>query len=174
MERFPLLYSQKCIPIPSRREYTVQFVDKTESFLRRLRWKAFHFLHPQHSDAKPTFGFPTTRTPPQIPELANFESEMSDMVNRIKFRPVNDVFQNKLREDVNNIKVSDKILVHADKTPNIYKMDVNSYKKILTENVTSDYKKINKNEVNKINSEPPNWTLRTELTPSGSTKLMSQ
>ena len=46
MERVSFNYSTKNIPVASKREYTKQLIDKTEQFLRRMRWKAFHFLNP--------------------------------------------------------------------------------------------------------------------------------
>ena len=42
------------------------------------------------------------------------------------------------------------MLINADKSSNIYKMDKDTYKKYLRENVTKTYKKSNRNKVNKI------------------------
>ena len=45
MEPVNLGYSDKNIPIAKPREYLKCLIEKTESFLRRVRWKAYHFLH---------------------------------------------------------------------------------------------------------------------------------
>ena len=56
----------KNIPIPNNREYTKRLIEKTESVIKRMRWKAFFYLHPENSTTqKETFGFNSTRTPPK-------------------------------------------------------------------------------------------------------------
>ena len=45
------------------------------------------------------------------------------------------------------------MLVAADKTTNIYKMDVDNYRKLLRDNITSTYKKADKSLTKKINQE---------------------
>ena len=42
MEPVNLGYSTKNIPIAQPKEYLKYLVEKTESFLRRVRWKAYH------------------------------------------------------------------------------------------------------------------------------------
>ena len=70
MEPVNLGYSTKNIPIAQPKDYLKCLVEKTESFLRCVRWKAYHFLKPtQPEAAKETFGFNTTKCPPLIKEL---------------------------------------------------------------------------------------------------------
>ena len=38
--------------------------------------------------------------------------------------------------DLNTINASDKVFVKADKTRNMYKMECNDYKELLTENIS--------------------------------------
>ena len=85
METLPLNYSEKNIPIPPEAIYEKQFIEKVVSFLERTRWRVFHFLNPNHSNSKETFGFKTSRPSPVLPELAEFESDMINLVNRVKF-----------------------------------------------------------------------------------------
>jgi hypothetical protein len=67
MEPVNLGYSTKNIPIAQPKEYLKCLVEKTESFLRRVRWKAYHFLKPtQPEAAKQTFGFNTTKSRHQL------------------------------------------------------------------------------------------------------------
>ena len=49
------------------------------------------------------------------------------------------------------IKGDSKIFVPADKSCNIYKMDRESYEKLLHENITKTYKKTDKKRVRAIN-----------------------
>ena len=55
-----------------------------------------------------------------------------------------------MKKDVKTIKNTKDLLINADKSSNIYKMDKDTYKKYLRENVTKTYKKSNRNKVNKI------------------------
>ena len=41
MEKINFEYSLKNIPTPSKKNYTKLMIDKTEHFLKRMRWKAF-------------------------------------------------------------------------------------------------------------------------------------
>ena len=43
MERINLGYSLKNIPIPSQKSYLKSFISKVDSFIHRIRWKAFFF-----------------------------------------------------------------------------------------------------------------------------------
>ena len=63
MEPVNIGYSTKNIPVARPKEYLTCLIDKTESFLRRMRWKAFHFMNPTEPTTKETFGFKTIRNP---------------------------------------------------------------------------------------------------------------
>ena len=64
-----------------------------------------------------------------------------NLVNKLKFRKIKSKFQRQLNEDIREIKRSNKVLVFADKTSNIYKLDTDEYKKLTTEAVTSTLQK---------------------------------
>ena len=56
MERVNFQYSMRNIPIPTNKEYTKRLIEKTEDVLRRMRWKALFFLHPEtKSNDKETY-----------------------------------------------------------------------------------------------------------------------
>ncbi len=108
MEPVNLGYSTKNIPIVQPKEYLKCLVEKTESFLRRVRWKAYHFLKPtQPEAAKETFGFNTTKSPPPIKELEAFESKMLSLVQRVQFKTHHNKFQNDLSQDLTKIRMDD-------------------------------------------------------------------
>ena len=118
MEKYELNYSLKNIPCPNNTAYEKALISKTENFLKRMRWKAFFF---ENNDApedksKQNFGFKTANTPPQNPELVEFEEGIY------------------------------KIIVEADKTNNIYLVDAAEYKKLIKDNITQSYKKFDINE----------------------------
>ena len=116
-------YSDKKIPIPSNQDYKIQLISKTEKFIKRMRWKALHFLGKLESTDKLTYGFQTRHCPPIVEQLVDFENDLILMIKNIQFKKSNDSFQNKLKEDINEIRNSNKIFVAADKSRNIYKLE---------------------------------------------------
>jgi hypothetical protein len=126
-------------------------VDKTESFLRRVRWKAYHYLKPSQSPVYETFGFRTTKSPPPIKELDEFEGKIFNLIQNVKFRKYHNEFQNNLERDLTNIRTDDKLMVAADKTTNFYRLDTPSYNKLLDTAITKAYKKSNIKHYNKNN-----------------------
>ena len=142
MERFNLSYSTKNIPLPSRNDYLQRLIEKTEQFLRRMRWKAHFFLNPDTTPcSKETYGFKSTKNPPPIEELKDFEDDMLKMIQSVKFKQVNNPFLNKLKEDTDSIQTESKLLIAADKTTNFYKLDPSEYNDLLEKNITKSYKK---------------------------------
>ena len=106
-----------------------------EKFIKRLRWKALEFLAVLHSSYKITFGF-KSRLPPIVQELKNFENEIMFMIKNIQLRKVNNSFQSQLNEDIKQINGDSKIFVPAGEYRNIYKMNRETYEKLLHENLT--------------------------------------
>ena len=63
-----------------------RLIEKTEHFLRRLRWKAHYFLSGQaETSNKETYGFKTRNSPPKINELIPFEEGMLNLIHNIEF-----------------------------------------------------------------------------------------
>lgn len=149
METLNLNYSLYNIPIPGRLQYQRKMIEKSENFVRRIRWKHFFIQNPNVVQHKQTYGFKTTVTPPQSKELKNFEDDLFNMIRNIQFRATSNEFQNNLKKDVKTILSSDKVFVNADKSRNIYKMDPKDYRKLMQDNITKDYKKNNKSRVRK-------------------------
>ena len=118
-------------------------IEKTENLCRRMRWKAHFFLNPDIGRRnKECYGFNSTKSPPHVSELENFESKMLEMIKNVQFKQVHCKFQKKLSTDIKNIKNTKSMFVPADKTTNFNKMDAESYNTLLQKNVTKSYKKI--------------------------------
>ena len=154
MESVNLGYSTKNIPIAQPNVYLKNLLDKTQTFLQRMRWKAYHFLKPTNTTTtNDTFGFQTTNSPPPIPDLKEFEDKMLTLVQNIEFRDTNCEFQKKLSRDIKMIKQENKLFVPADKTNNFYRVSPEAYKQLLKTNVTKSYKKASVNNAAKIVAE---------------------
>jgi hypothetical protein len=153
MEKLNIKYSNKNIPIPTKTAYKLQLINKTESVIKRMRWKTLQFLGKLNNTGKETYGFRSHKCPPSIDELAEFEKDMMIMIKNVEFRELQNDFQDKLKSDIELIKSTKHIIVPADKSTNLYKFDKETYKKHLSNNITNTYKKANRNKVYEINLE---------------------
>ena len=154
MERVNFNYSMKNIPIPNSRQYTKRLIEKTENVIKRMRWKAFFYLHPEAKPVqKENYGFNSRATPPQINEMSKFEDDLLRLIENIEFRNNRCQFQYKLNDDVNFIRRSNYMFIPADKTNNYYKLQKNEYEKLLKDNTTAKYSRASSSEIEDINSE---------------------
>ena len=157
-------YSTKNIPIGTAKQYKIRLMEKIESFAKRIRWKAFYAEGGKDKPGPPeTYGFKTGGAAPSNENLLNFEEDLFNMVNTVKFRKVKCPFQETLQNDIDKIKESDRVLVSADKTTNFYSLSKDEYNKLLTENITKTYKKTNALTVRKINREAQTIATKLEL-----------
>ena len=99
-------YSLKNIPMPSKCQYLKCMVEKVESFVRRLRWKAYYFCKENRendSDQCKNFRFKTVATSPQSEDLNAFQNYMYDMTRNIKFTNIKNEFLDHLNRDIESI-----------------------------------------------------------------------
>ena len=171
MEKKNFNYSMKNIPIPTQNSYMKSMIAKTESLLRRMRWKVFWYEQDQKKNRKDrseeteqhTYGFNTENAPPKSPALAHFEDDIFNMLNNIKYNSRRSEFQKQLSKDMREVRASPSVFVPADKTTNIYKLSPESYNKLLHENVTANHKKTNNSTLTKINSEAKQIATKLKL-----------
>ena len=161
---FNLGYSLKNIPIADEGEYMLKIIDKVRNFIRRLRIKVqFSAKDNSEESQHQTYGIPSTYTPKASPLLTAFENDLIEAISKIKFKTNLDNFQKQLQADVEKIRKSDKIIVEADKTSNLYELTKEQYLKLLEENVTANYKKVQNSTVDIINKEAKKITSDLKL-----------
>ena len=156
MEQKNFGYSLKNIPIPPKQCYIKSFVEKTEHFLKRMRWKAHFFDNPTDTSThqQQYFGFPSDRTPPTNKELTLFENDMYSIIKSIQYSESRrSELQCKLTKDINEMNQSNEIYVPADKTTNMYKLPKQDYTQLLHNNITTNYKKADSNVKISIDQE---------------------
>ena len=118
--------------MPSRDNYLRNLIEKAESVLKRMRWKAHFFLNSEKSQENITnFGLLSNKTTPTVLELKPFEEDVIKLIENIKFRDTKSHFQDTLANDLKKINSSDKMFVFADKTRNIYETSLDAYNKLL-------------------------------------------
>ena len=69
--------------------------------------------------------------PPQREVRTPLESNPYEMIRSINFKPVSSYFQKKLVDYINNFKLSENLIISADKTANLYEMTPEQYKTTL-------------------------------------------
>ena len=87
MEKISFNYSLKNILFPDKSSYTLKQMEKIESVVRRMQWKAYFYLNKdtQEKQQKNTFGFKSRHHPPQCNLLEEFEKDVFDIIKSIKF-----------------------------------------------------------------------------------------
>ena len=102
--------------------YKKCMIEKTEQFLSRMRWKAFHYLNPVTAADKETLVFKTKNCPPVVEEMKSFEEGMISVIQNITFKRAQSQFQQDLQGDIVSVKNNDRLFVKADKTTNFHKL----------------------------------------------------
>ena len=90
------------------------------------------------------YGIKSNKCPPQVKDLIAFEEDMIDLVHQITFLKAKSNFQRKLNKDLKKIKSSNKTLMPAGQTSNMYKLTKHKYNHLLNSAVTRTYKKATK------------------------------
>ena len=126
---------------------------KIEKVIKRMRWKVLEFLGKldSNSNKNETYSFKSLKCPPAVEETAQFENDLLLLIKNLEFKKVHNDFQMKLRDDIKEIKASNKVFVSADKSRHIYKMEKDEYNKLLRHNITKTYKKSNGKKLRDIN-----------------------
>ena len=134
-----------------------------QSVAKRMRWKANIFDSKFASKQKETYGFKTARNPDSNKNLEPFEAEMYEVICGVEFKDHKSNFQRELNKDVKELKASNSVYVHADKSTNIYTMSKEMYEKFRIENVTKTYKKACANTRENIDKEAADIAARLDI-----------
>ena len=97
------------------------------------------------------FEFKSVKTPPKNKHFNAFEANLYDIVRNIKFKRVSSEFQRKLSKDIKRINEDPLLFNTAVKTSNLYQLSKDNYNKLLTDNMTKSYKKLNTAAMTNIN-----------------------
>ena len=72
--------------------------------------------------SKETYWFKSKHHPSQCKYLEAFEKDLFNMAISLKFRRVRNDFQQKMKDDIAEIKSCNDVFIFADKTNNFYKL----------------------------------------------------
>ena len=153
-------HSLKNIPISNRKYFLTKIFDQTSKFINRLRWKAYFFDLQDSHDLPDTPSqdeinklFPSRRSAPEIKDLKAFEDDLFNMIKSIKFNNFKSKYQLKLSKDIKKLLNTNMIIVRSDKTSNLYYASPQLYKKLVINNLTSEYSIAPNDPTIKINEE---------------------
>ena len=128
-------------------------MEKIELVIKRMRWKAFFYSQEENETIPENYGLKTLKCPPRIKDMDMFENDLLDLVKKIKFRQTKSKFQDELKNDIKKIKDTKTTLTFADKTSNIYKLKKDNYENIVTNAITTSYKKVSNKIQDQINQK---------------------
>ena len=118
-----------------------------------MRWKTLEFLGKLNTAQKETFAFVSRNCPSSVDEISGFEDALTLSIKNTEFRNVKNKFQSMLNEYIKRINSTDRVLIPAEKSRNIYQIDKSDYNKFLRQNVTKRYKGSTANQVKNINRQ---------------------
>ena len=101
--------------------------------------------------------------PPHVKELKPLQDGLCEIAKNLEFRKITNQFQNKLKDDLKEIKNEEKVIIAADKTRNFYKMEKEMYEKLLNNNITKDYKKVDDKLADRIAKEDKKAAIELEV-----------
>ena len=146
--------SEKNIPLASKKEYMEMMIQALEKFNRSISWHVFFKLNPHLvSKGKETFGFNSSRAPPRLKELKEFEKDLVKLIQNIKLRKRSNPFLTTLKKDMSKISDQKDMIIPADKTANKYLVPPNRYMNMIDREIQKSYKKENSENVKKVSDE---------------------
>ena len=103
LNRYTLGYSLKNIPTLPKNEYLKMLIEKTNSFIQRMRWKAHYYLKRCKETDQPegdNYGFRSRSSAPHVEELERFEEDLVKMTENIEFQKTRNTLQDELQRDI--------------------------------------------------------------------------
>ena len=162
MEQMRYDYSLKNIPVAYEKEYIKALIMKAEKFIINCRWKALAYKK-KFKGQQNNYGFKSPNCPQIVRELIPIELDIVNMIKNIKFKRYSNHLQSKLHKDCKDIKRTEKLIIQADKTSNMYKMTTAEYDKIMLDSITKDYLKDSGNRLDNINNEAKGITEKLNI-----------
>ena len=139
-------------------------IRSVEKFGRNISWRALFKLNTNIvSRAKETFGFRSTKAPPRIKELKDFESDLVKLVQTVKFRKRSNPFLEKLKEETKKIAAQKNLIIPADKTTNNYLVPPDKHKEMIGKEIQKNYRKENRNNVEEVRKKHSDTAHELEL-----------
>ena len=116
LSKFNFNYSQKNIPIASKKQHKIQLLHSVDKTVTSMDWKTYFALNPDKKVSRGNYGFKSIRATPYVPEMNLLKKRLASMVANVEYRNYSNNFQKKLKEDLNVVNNETKLFIQADKT----------------------------------------------------------
>ena len=148
----------KNIPILGKFAYDKLFIYRAEDLAERMRWEVYWDKQKQKgmvtSNERNTYKFRTNKKAPAAPELKKFEDDLFNLLENVERRRVDDPLQERMKADLRYIRdLEDMVVVHSDKTAQLYIMKVEEYKAFKEKEIMSKYRKVDVGVADNIDKE---------------------
>ena len=147
MEEVNYNQSLKNIPVPDLKTYRESLIWSLDKVIKSFRWKAKFFLKPAAKKSKENFGLKSIKSPEAIQELKNFENDLINLAQNIKFRKFENQLQRNLKNICEKIEEEPKLIIPSYKSLNFYKLECAQYEEIRSKDVHICYKKEKKKNI---------------------------
>ena len=158
MEPIKLGYSFKNISMSHNETmYNCKLYEMAARFINRVRYKVHWSRAENEKENEPdnnnynVFRSRTTAEP--LDDLKSFEEEFYQLIGSIEFRKSNNNLSKKMKNDIEQIRNCNRVIMFADKSSNLYKIEKEKYEKMLLENITKEYRLAPENLIEEINNE---------------------
>lgn len=115
-------YSLKNIDLPSHHQRQRRLIQKAENIVHRTRWKAYFFLTGERNTTDNNKYRPPNKSAPPIADMKAFEEDVIQMISNVKFRKSMIRFLKKIEKDLKSANSSERVMIFADKTRNMYEV----------------------------------------------------
>ena len=164
MDRLHFDYSMKNVPLPSEKQFELEFLNSIHIFSKKTKWRALKYFNPElFKNNKETYSLKSSKRPPNVKELKFFHDGLCELAKNLKFRKFRNNFHNKLKRDLKQIENNDNVIIAADKTRNYYESSKEDYLKHLRRNITANHKKANSSIIENITRKDKEISTKLEI-----------
>ena len=103
------------------------YFQKPKSLLKEVDGKLWILLKLESTERE-TYGFKSRNCLPILEEVSNFKYDLMMIIKNIQFKNIQNDFQTKLKNDISDIQKCEEILIPADKSRNVCKIETADYK----------------------------------------------
>ena len=149
--------SAKNILIPPKSVFRQKLLRQSLKFLGGLRWRVYFSENPSDGSNRDYLGLKSSAKPPVVESLAPFERSFFYMLQNLKYRTDNIVFNNKFQKELQTktkkLLDQNKVIIKGDKSQNWFLYPKEQYDDLMLTNIRKFYRKTNLDKIGQINQK---------------------
>ena len=144
LARTEFKYSTTNIPV-QKDLYFKTLISKSETLVKNMRWRALFHLNPNlRMEHKETYGFISSKPPPILQELKEFENELADFIQNIKFKDILNHFKLNYKKFYRKSRKTTTSTSQLTKTNNYYRVKPAHYELLLEGSIHKSYRRMDR------------------------------